>query len=150
MMESLRWPRPTPAAVHTPDPSGPLWIMASVISRTRAGSTGLAVSRWKIPAIPHMGSSPYAVSQMGGTAFGGIAAISLHSRPALRSASCSIAPSSRQHALLPGCAVTSDERLVGKDFFCPFSFRFSRVNYKKFSLDFFFLFFLYYFFIIFF
>ena len=54
MIERRRCPRPTPGAVHTPSPSGPRCACASIISLTRAGSTGFAVSRWNRPAIPHM------------------------------------------------------------------------------------------------
>src|SRR3954465_4873672 len=55
MIASRRGPRPTPGAVQTPLPSGPRCASASAIAVTRAGSTGLGTSGWKMPAMPHMG-----------------------------------------------------------------------------------------------
>ena len=57
LIDNRRWPSATPGPVQMPSPSGPRWAIASHIRFTRAGSTGLGVPQWNIPAIPHIGAA---------------------------------------------------------------------------------------------
>jgi hypothetical protein len=54
MMDSRRWPRPTPGSTWTPPSSGPRWIWLAFMRSSSARSISRFPFRSKIPTIPHM------------------------------------------------------------------------------------------------